>query len=272
MSRDAESVAEGRDHSNKDMPAHFYTPKSGTIIYHYTSFEGALAILASDSLWMSDFSKMSDQSEYRYARDCYLHAYQNREFYMDMEARLAATFALLGLEENTVMFIACLSPSDDDSHQWRCYGANGTGCALGIDANLIHDCAGVAMRRVVYDRPTIERFVSAGLHMLQGQFEESPDNRQTLNELARFFVSDLFAFKHPSYAAESEIRISRLLLRDVGADTGCAEVGGHQADGTDLPAARQNAPWPRWTNSIHLAPADVTIRPRDPLSHARGSD
>ena len=217
------------------MPAHFYTPAPGTIIYHYTSFAGALAILESDSIWMSDFAKMNDPGEYHYARECYLHAYQNREFYMDMEARLAATFALLGLEENTVMFIACLSPNDDDPHQWRRYGGDGTGCAIGIDARVLHDGAGVTMRRVVYDRATIDSFVAVGLHMLQDQFEEAPHDRKTLIELARFFVSDLFAFKSPEYAAEREIRVSRMLLRDPEAETGCTEVGGHQVDGTELP-------------------------------------
>ena len=154
-----------------------------------------------------------------------------RPVFVDMVPRLLATSALLGLENNTKMFIGCLSPTDDDPGQWERYGDGGTGCAIGTDARFLVDWAGVNVRRVVYDRDGLDRFVGAGLMMLQEEHELEPDDREALLELAQFFVSDLYAFKRPQHRSEREIRISRLLIRDAGVASGFSDHGGNCPEG-----------------------------------------
>ncbi len=220
--------------------AHFFEPGEGTILYHYTSIAAAKGILGSQALWLSDFTRMNDPREYAYARSCFLENHRSRQRYLDMTPRLVLSAALIGLEQNTKMFIGCLSPDDNDAHQWRQYGAEGTGCAIGLDASLLAAEAGVAMRRVVYDRANFDAFSSAGFEMLQTQFEEEPNDIAALRELAQFLVCDLFAFKHPDFAREKEIRISRLLVR---AESGGAwlDVGGQDQLGNALPSLEVGA-------------------------------
>ena len=213
------------------LPPHFYVPREGELLYHYTSIAGARGILAGDALWLSDFACMNDPDEYTYARDCFLEVYWDRPVFVDMVPRLLATSALLGLENNTKMFIGCLSPTDDDPGQWERYGDGGTGCAIGTDARFLVDWAGGNVRRVVYDRDGLDRFVGAGLMMLQEEHELEPDDREALLELAQFFVSDLYAFKRPQHRSEREIRISRLLIRDAGVASGFSDHGGNCPEG-----------------------------------------
>ena len=118
---------------------------------------------------------MNDPDEYTYARDCFLEVYRDRPVFVDMVPRLLATSALLGLENNTKMFIGCLSPTDDDPGQWERYGDGGTGCAIGIDARFLVDWAGVNVRRVVKPqkeeeagaRVDVADAVLPGLHCLR---------------------------------------------------------------------------------------------------------
>lgn len=228
-------MLEGRtEEDDAAMPAHFFELKYGTTLYHYTSVNASVGILENKALWLSDFTRMNDASEYVYARACLLENYQARQRYVDLIPRLIFSNALLGLEANTTMFVGCLSQDDQDAHQWQHYGAHGAGCAIGLDASLLAE-AGVAMRRVVYDRAEFDRFTAAGIDMLQTQFEEEPDDLLSLQELARYFVSDLFAFKHPDFADEKEIRMSRMLVRTEPGGT-WRDVGGHDRSGGELPA------------------------------------
>lgn len=221
-----ESEGDLAEQEREELPPHFYVPREGELLYHYTSVAGACGILASNALWLSDFACMNDPDEYTYARECYLEVYRDRPVFVDMVPRLLATCALLGLENNTRMFIGCLSPTDDDPGQWARYGDSGTGCAIGIDAQFLRDWAGVNVRRVVYDRADLNRFVDAGLMMLQKEHELDPGERDALYELAQFFVSDLYAFKRPEHQSEREVRISRLLTRAPEVASGFRDHGG----------------------------------------------
>ena len=75
------------------LPPHFYVPREGELLYHYTSIAGARGILAGDALWLSDFACMNDPDEYTYARDCFLEVYRDRPVFVDMVPRLLATSA-----------------------------------------------------------------------------------------------------------------------------------------------------------------------------------
>lgn len=218
------------------MLPHFYTPAKGDLLYHYTNYTGALSIARTGRLWLSDFARMHDTSEYQYAKKGYLAAYQSRRVWIEEVPRYIATFSLIGLEQNTNMFIACFCAEPDNRHLWQRYAGDGAGCVLSFDARYMADHLGICIRRVVYDPADLERFVQSGLGMLQAQFEEAPDNYRCLSELANFFVSDLYAFKAPQWSAEREIRVSRLIHRNPAADGGLVDVGGHASDLSPLGA------------------------------------
>lgn len=217
-----------------DKVPHFFDAKKNRTIYHYTPANGAIGILDSASIWLSDYSKMNDPAEYQYARERYLFHYHQRDVHLGETPRFLTTFALLGLEQATQMFIGCLTPDKYSKSQWNNYAAQGTGCVFGIDSEYLSDRAGVCVRRVVYDDVELQRFLHAGWRMLQSEHECSGSDIDELTELARSFVSDLYAFKHPQYADENEIRISRLLVVNNDNPAGFEDVGGHAVDGSTL--------------------------------------
>ncbi len=215
------------------MPPHFYAAAKDVPFFHYTSLDGAIGMLTSRTIWMSDFACMNDPQEYHYARAAFLEAYHARTRYIDLAPRLHLTTSLLSLEANTRMFIACVSPTNDDPHQWERYGDGGRGCVIELDAEFLEQRAGIAIRQVVYSRRDFERVVDAGLRMMQSQYEAAPNDHEELEYLAKSFVSDFYAFKHPDFAPEQEIRLSRLI---VGQGDSLEDIGGYQSDETPVPA------------------------------------
>jgi hypothetical protein len=218
------------------MPPHFYTPSTGDLLHHYAAPSGALGIVRSGRLWLSDFARMNDATEYHYAKEAYLRSYHSRRVWIEEVPRFTATLALLGLERGTNMMIGCFCADPDNSHLWQRYADSGAGCVLSFDASHMAAHLGVKIRRVIYDPAAIDDFVQSGLMMLQDHFETDPNDRSELSALAQHFVSDLYAFKAPEWSAEREIRVSRLLVRDAAAPEGVVDAGGHAMDGADVSA------------------------------------
>jgi hypothetical protein len=109
------------------------------------------------------------------------------------------------------------------------------GCIIGLDANWLATQAGVAIRKVSYDIDFLEEFVNVGLSVLQSQYEDDPEDRKELAQLATIFALDLYAFKDPRFRSEMEVRISRLTLIDDAAEFGLRDPGGHRDNGQSLP-------------------------------------
>jgi len=215
---------------------HFYEAKQGRILYHYTSAEAAEAILQSNVLRLSEFSMMNDKSEYLYAKAKFIETYQNRKVWVEEVPRFLANIKLNTHEPETVMMVGCLTEDPDDAGMWDRYADGGKGCVLGLDAFWLAERAGISIKRVSYDPNYLRDFVNAGLAMLQNQYEEDPEDRDELEQLATWFVLDLYAFKDPRFSSEKEVRISRLTVTDSRADHGLFDPGGHRCDGAHTPA------------------------------------
>lgn len=107
------------------------------LVYHYTDAAGLLGILQSGKVRMTDIFGLNDPSELRHGigfaaavlRD------QTREEHPAVR-RVTAHFSETmhaNLGEFGHFFVACFSRDGDDLGQWRAYGANGNGFALGFD-------------------------------------------------------------------------------------------------------------------------------------------
>ncbi|NEJ98816.1 hypothetical protein [Rhizobium ruizarguesonis] len=214
---------------------HFFEPHPGQLLYHYANTEGAEAIIANETLRLSEFSMMNDSSEYTYAKKRFLETYHNREVWIEEVPRYLMSMRLASHEAATVMMIGCLTEERDDVGLWDRYGSNGAGCVVGIDASWLANRAGATLRRISYEPGDMRDFVNAGLLMLQGQYEEAPKDTGQLSELAAFFILDLYAFKDPRFRSEREVRISRLADADASTMHGLAPVVGHNDNGEELP-------------------------------------
>lgn len=203
------------------------------VVYHYTSAAAAKAMVESQSIWLSEYTAMNDASEFTYARDRLTGLMRDREVYMDTLARYCTAFAIEGLIQDTGLMIGSLTARRDDLSQWRSYASNGAGCVLGIDASYLEHDAGVAIRTVLYDESQVDRLLRAALRIVQEQYDDAPDDVATLMDFARHAAADLFSIKHPSFADEREVRISRMLVR--AEDGALSDVGGNRSDGTHVP-------------------------------------
>lgn len=215
---------------------HFYNPVPGQTLFHYTSAEGAEAILRNQTLRLSEFSMMNDTSEYKYAKSKFVEAYQNREVWIEEAPRLIANTTLNGHERATTMMIGSVTEERDDIGLWDRYASHGKGCVLEIDPFSIEKFAGVAFRRVSYDADYLKDFVNSGLSMLQSAYEENRDDHEHLRYLASMLVFDLYAFKDPRFRSEREVRISRITVTDDTAPLNLRDVGGQGSDGKGVPA------------------------------------
>jgi len=87
---------------------------------------------------------------------------------------------------------------------------------------------------VVYDEALVDRMLCLGLGVVQQQLEDDPDDHPTLSDYARRLCVDLFSMKHPGFADEREVRISRMLVRN--GDGALEDVGGNRTGGEKTPA------------------------------------
>lgn len=219
------------------VPYHFDGAVEKTL-YHYTDLTSAQAIVTDQSFRLSEFTAMNDSSEFAFAKgELDLLLNQNTP-HLDLVPHYVLAHAFEELEAATGLLIGSLTTRHDDLTQWRLYGDNGQGCVLGIDADYLEHDVGVRICRILYDPNDVAAALRAMITVLQEQWEEDQADFETLQDFARRIVMDMFTIKHPSYADEREVRISRMVTR-IGDSP--IDPGGNGRDGVRvLPNAVQN--------------------------------
>lgn len=190
-------------------------------------------MVESRSIWLSDHRLMNDKSEFLYPRNRLYNLLRDRQVYLGTLARYAVLMTVVGLTDGIGLFIGSLTRRGDDLGQWRSYAENGQGCVVAIDAGFLKHEAGVAIRTMIYDDQTIDVSLCAALETVQEQFEEAPEDTETLIDYARRLAADLFTMKHPCFGDEREVRISRMLVRGEGSEF--VDVGGNRGEGVSTP-------------------------------------
>jgi hypothetical protein len=112
------------------------------LIYHYTNDVGLTGILDSGKIWFTDIFDLNDPSELSHG---FAHAVnilkrtaaggppESKLFAQQFEAFLTQG----GIQAVAHYFVCSFSSNSDDLGQWRAYGDNGRGYALGFDARAI---------------------------------------------------------------------------------------------------------------------------------------
>jgi hypothetical protein len=110
-----------------------------TTVYHYTDATGVYGISDSGKIWASNLAFLNDKMEFEHAVGLLL---DRLEFLLKGKlTKEAHDWAELvadrvkkrrfGIEPE--YFVACFSEARDDLSQWRAYGSNGSGVALGLN-------------------------------------------------------------------------------------------------------------------------------------------
>lgn len=155
------------------------------LLYHYTNARGALGILESRSLWLSDYRFLNDRNELSRA----LVDFGNR---FPFEVRKSLDWGFWWNEQTVHWCVLSLSESPRILSQWRAYSEDGRGFCLGINRSL-------------FDRD--------GLRLLTCQYEDHDKYVDTLVDRHKDKV-DLIYRKHQEFLAEPVGRRNKWLFRD----------------------------------------------------------
>jgi len=124
------------------------------------------------------------------------------------------------------MLIGSFTENGDDVAQWERYAANSSGCVLGFDAHWFYSHPGVRLHRIIYDRSYLNDVVEANLYILRRVEKDMKLNlSQEGSAFPSLFVFEHFAFKDPRFISESEIRLSRSVLRPPDTEFGLLDEG-----------------------------------------------
>jgi hypothetical protein len=210
------------------------------IVYHYTDVNGALGILKSDHLWLTEIAHLNDPSEIKHGIEVACEILRDEAPIDSERVKLfASTFKEASNQTINVLnaHIASFSYESDDLCQWRAYADEGRGVALGFSINALSNIP-YPMAKTYKCCVPMHYKDSVLIDSLQGPIREvvglfdsilknglSDDEERKMavaglqKHLAILVLFNSLRSKHPAYAHEKEIRIIRLGGReDVIAD------------------------------------------------------
>lgn len=199
-------------------------------LYHYTNAAGLAGILASQEIWFTSISHLNDPSELKYGIETAIAVLREESALANGPVRLMCQKMDLvlaaDLSSSFGFYTASFSRNGDDLGQWRAYGDNGAGCALGLAPHLFHrkEAAGeephqkIFLSSMNYDvnvlrariRDAIRRaisVVSRGQTLVRDQIEGREFLKKVSVELSIVLLWHSLTSKHPAYKHEDEVRL-----------------------------------------------------------------
>jgi hypothetical protein len=200
---------------------------------HYTNARGLEGLIKSQELWLTNIEHLNDPSEFAHGV-----AIARQELSKQSEgqhpaiAKLATTVETAIKERLTLsmsFFVASFSTEADELGQWRAYGDDGRGFAIGISPKLLWPSERKSPRemnntpklaQVIYDEKESRRrqaeVVSRAIQCVRSCVSEiSPSDqaavvlflRHVSAQLTLGLLLNALATKHISYQAEREFRL-----------------------------------------------------------------
>ena len=186
-------------------------------LYHYTDLDSLSGIFQTRTLWLSKISTMNDTSEIGLA----VHSFkQCVESHADESGREEALFlqhvaAQLEGFRRTNICVASFCEEQDQLNQWRSYGADGRGIALGFMSERLGELAhehGLRLVPCVYEPGLHSRIIEDLYSMLLAGYRAVPpgDEPALAKLVERFNGTFLMAapiIKDHHFAQEREWRL-----------------------------------------------------------------
>lgn len=195
-------------------------------LYHYTDTNGLYGIIDSGKIWATNIKYLNDASEITYAQQLVADTLKNlinNESDETVQNFLQIQLKhYIGEEEIPHIYVACLCEKSNLLSQWRTYGAEGSGFALGIDARLFlgehsrGEPRTFVLRPVIYDegkqRVLVEREITSVIALLKETMSRGIVVKGTISghkfsNFLRDRLNDLlYCFKHKAFETENEWR------------------------------------------------------------------
>ena len=193
-----------------------YQPAGDELVYHYCRSDTFVQIVTSRTMWHTAYYVLNDLMEREWGYSIFEKAIEkfrqeieqtksenSEQFFGRVVAAVKASYAY------SVVMISCYSLDADVLSQWRAYGENGAGFAVGFSPKLVEMPA--KQLRVLYEEEAQIQELLKNIRHTFG-YEKSIGFK-----LDREFVShwyniglDLCSYKNPSFREEKEIRFAHL--------------------------------------------------------------
>lgn len=191
--------------------------------FHYCSIETMIKILETYSIRLSSGFKMNDSRECKWLLDIYRERFNEKLLDFDDEIKQYINYALGDLDNvggsmfscSEVPFLACFSEEADLLSQWRGYGDDGYGFAIGFDLDLVVKNASdnLTLVKVDYDKDNHIKKIDDFLNRI-GVNPSNPIKYHRVKHMATdnyIYFSELVwesaSSKNPSFLEEKEHRL-----------------------------------------------------------------
>ena len=199
------------------------------LLHHYTDLTGLTGIIESQKIWATDIRHLNDTTEIRYSRQMLsrlgivLRANSDPEWAMEVVCGAAA--AMADSPPGLATFVASFCHDGDNLSQWRGYGAQGRGFAIGLNRRALSGIAlaqGFSTVPILYDQAGQEVHLDGALRdaiVWLRQWSSDPANATTPEEtllllgVALTFMT--LAIKNPYFEDEREWRLVHLIVPGV---------------------------------------------------------
>ena len=217
-----------------------YYPELPQVLYHYCSVNTFVSVVKNSNLWLSDAEKTNDTTEMKclfskinevidQALTLYKSDYSRQVLLQAKDFAFRATENLLTKKAHIVKdiksFLACFSEADDLLSQWRGYGNNGRGMAIGFNAELFRGFVNnsyFTLTKVIYDQEDTLKFlhtaidepikyaIESSIDKETGQYNEEK-LRMSIHLLIFSIWQEGFLYKNEAFREEREWRLFRKL-------------------------------------------------------------
>lgn len=232
-----------------------YDPKLPSVLYHYCSVNTLISIIENHNIWLSDAEKTNDYTEMKWLFSkfqevidedvlSYQTIYDNELLKIVKETACNAVENLLSkqalISKNSKSFLICFSEARDLLSQWRAYGDDGKGVAIGFNTEVLKifmQDPFYKLTKVIYKSEDILRF----LHMAiddplkwaidgcidrEGRSYDKENLKYNILTLMLSIWQESFVYKNDKFYEEQEWRIFRKLQSDnYSSDDGVDDYG-----------------------------------------------
>lgn len=188
-----------------------YKPGATDILYHYCTADTLHAICTAKKLRFCDIFSMNDFMEMHWGYQVWEQAATELlpDFGKEFLDAIDLVIHTSGIK--ALPLASCLSRAGDVLSQWRAYAKDGTGYAIGFNAELLNKLP-VRPLQVLYDFDQQVKEVKTIVKALH-EAEDSENHTRGhdfLDACARISF-DLAALKNPAFAEENEVRLLHLV-------------------------------------------------------------
>jgi Protein of unknown function (DUF2971) len=191
-----------------------YSPGKDDVLYHYCSAATLQAILSSGRVRFGDINMLNDSQEFRWGYSVFEEAATRlikRDRIPEQVPNIDGAFIdsidqhISPIQLVAHPFVACFSSEWNSLPQWRMYGDDGRGFALGFRASALCRMP-VTMLKVEYDREQQVLEMIQAIVATHARRHQSNLSDQEFMFDCQMIATYMVAFKHSAFAYENEIR------------------------------------------------------------------